>query len=165
MGRCSSTGQALKWPLGPLSGATSTSLHLQDACTGRGVCNRHHEAVGGGQQTTCLSRHCTTRAETALPSCNEEAETAPMLVRLGNGGNQAGKDCGLVNSGTRMIVPFPHASVTCRAVLGTQHRQGQGLLPIKDFDLPVPETCGSTGRIRQRSVVGDSLLWECRLLS
>lgn len=64
-----------------------------------------------------------------------------------------------------MIVPSPHAPMTCRAVLGTQHRQGPGLLPKKDFDLPVPETFGSTGRIRQRMVVGDSLLQGCRLLS
>lgn len=87
------------------SGATSNSLHLQR------VCNRSNEAVGGGQQIPCLSRFCTAWADTALPSCTEEAETAPMLVRPGNGDKQAGKHCDLVNSGTRKTVPSPHASV------------------------------------------------------
>lgn len=62
---------------------------------------------------------------TTLLSCTEEAETMPTLVRLGNGDNQAGKDCDLANSGTRMIVPSPHASVTCRADQGTLHRPRQ----------------------------------------
>lgn len=63
-----------------------------------------------------------------------------------------------------MTVPAPPASMTYRAGLEPQHRQGQELLPNKASELPVPETCGNMGRMGQKMLSGNSLLQRQGLL-
>lgn len=132
-------GQGLQWPLGPLSGATSSSLHLQEARTGRGVATgvmSRWEAVGRPhvfpgtalQELTLLFQVALRKQRQHLHLLHWEMETARLW------------SCELWH---QKDFSFSTCTYDLQNTFGDPARAQAGLLHNNGFDWPVPERCGS----------------------